>query len=99
MRVVAAGVNQIMNPQMGLMLITHYQRLLDYIRPHFVHVMLDGKIVHSGGPEEALKLEEKGYDWLVPSPADDLNDAIEPAEAGKNKRQQKPAAHEKESAP
>lgn len=66
MRVVAAGVNQIMNPEMGLILITHYQRLLDYIKPHFVHVMLDGKIVHSGGPEEALTLEEKGYDWLVP---------------------------------
>jgi len=64
MRVVAAGVNQIMNAEMGLILITHYQRLLDYIKPDFVHVMVDGKIVHSGGPEEALKLEEKGYDWL-----------------------------------
>lgn len=67
MRVVAAGVNQIMNPEMGLILITHYQRLLDYIKPDFVHVMLDGKIVHTGGPEEALRLEEKGYDWLTPS--------------------------------
>jgi Fe-S cluster assembly ATP-binding protein len=67
MRIVAAGVNQIMNPEMGLILITHYQRLLDYIKPDFVHVMLDGKIVHSGGPEEALLLEEKGYDWLTPS--------------------------------
>lgn len=66
MRVVAAGVNQIMNREMGLILITHYQRLLDYIKPHIVHVMLDGKIVHTGGPEEALKLEEKGYDWLNP---------------------------------
>jgi Fe-S cluster assembly ATP-binding protein len=66
MRVVAAGVNQIMNPEMGLILITHYQRLLDYIKPDFVHVMLDGKIVHTGGPEEALRLEEKGYDWLTP---------------------------------
>ena len=64
MRVVASGVNQIMNPEMGLILITHYQRLLDYIKPDIVHVMIDGKIVHSGGPEEALKLEEKGYDWL-----------------------------------
>lgn len=67
MRIVAAGVNQIMNPEMGLILITHYQRLLDYIKPNFVHVMLDGKIVHTGGPEEALMLEEKGYDWLIPS--------------------------------
>lgn len=67
MRIVAAGVNQIMNPEMGLILITHYQRLLDYIKPDFVHVMLDGKIVHTGGPEEALRLEEKGYDWLTPS--------------------------------
>lgn len=67
MRIVAAGVNQIMNKEMGLILITHYQRLLDYIKPDFVHVMVDGKIVHSGGPEEALMLEEKGYDWLVPS--------------------------------
>ena len=50
---------------MGLLLITHYQRLLDYIKPHFVHVMLDGKIVQSGGPELALELENKGYDWLV----------------------------------
>lgn len=67
MRIVAAGVNHIMNPEMGLILITHYQRLLDYIKPDVVHVMLDGRIVHSGGPEEALTLEEKGYDWLVPS--------------------------------
>ncbi len=67
MRIVARGVNQLMNPEMGLLLITHYQRLLDYIRPHFVHVMLDGKIVQSGGPELALELESKGYDWLVRS--------------------------------
>lgn len=65
MRIVAHGVNQLMNPEMGLLMITHYQRLLDYIRPHIVHVMLDGKIVHSGGPELALELENKGYDWLI----------------------------------
>jgi Fe-S cluster assembly ATP-binding protein len=69
MRIVARGVNQLMNPERGLLMITHYQRLLDYIKPHFVHVMLDGKIVQSGGPELALKLEEKGYDWLAKSPA------------------------------
>ena len=65
MRIVAKGVNQIMNPEMGLILITHYQRLLDYIKPDFVHVMLDGVIALTGGSELALKLEEKGYDWLV----------------------------------
>ena len=64
MRIVAKGVNQIMNDGMGLLLITHYQRLLDYIKPHRVHVMVDGKIVQSGGPQLALELEEKGYDWL-----------------------------------
>lgn len=67
MRIVANGVNQLMRPDMGLVLITHYQRLLDYIKPHFVHVMLDGKIVQSGGPDLALELENKGYDWLVRS--------------------------------
>lgn len=68
MRIVARGVNQLMNPEMGLLLITHYQRLLDYIKPQYVHVMLDGKIVQSGSAKLALELEEKGYDWLVPSP-------------------------------
>lgn len=65
MRIVASGVNKFMNDKIGLILITHYQRLLDYIKPDFVHVMLDGKIVHSGGAKLALELEEKGYDWLV----------------------------------
>lgn len=64
MRIVARGVNGLMNENVGLILITHYQRLLDYIKPHYVHVMLDGKIAQSGGPELALELEEKGYDWL-----------------------------------
>ncbi|KIC71798.1 putative ATP-dependent transporter ycf16 [Neochlamydia sp. TUME1] len=68
MRIVARGVNQLMNPQMGLILITHYQRLLDYIKPNVVHVMVEGKIVQSGGPELAHQLEDKGYDWLVPAP-------------------------------
>ena len=68
MRIVARGVNQIMHPGMGLILVTHYQRLLDYIKPHFVHVMMDGKIVQSGGAELALDLENRGYDWLVRSP-------------------------------
>lgn len=68
MRIVSKGVNQIMNPEMGLILITHYQRLLDYIKPAFVHVMLDGVITLSGSADLALQLEEKGYDWLVKSP-------------------------------
>lgn len=65
MRVVSKGVNSLMTPDNALILITHYQRLLDYIRPDFVHVVIDGKIVQSGGPELALTLEDKGYDWLV----------------------------------
>lgn len=68
MRIVSKGVNQIMNPDMGLILITHYQRLLDYIKPQFVHVMLDGVITLSADASLALQLEEKGYDWLVKSP-------------------------------
>ncbi len=66
MRIVAKGVTTLMTPEKGLLLITHYQRLLDYIKPDFVHVMIDGKIVLSGGAELALKLEEKGYDWITP---------------------------------
>ena len=64
MKIVSSGVNHFMNENKGLVLITHYQRLLDYIRPDFVHVMIDGRIVVSGGPELALKLEKEGYDWL-----------------------------------
>jgi Fe-S cluster assembly ATP-binding protein len=70
MRIVAKGINQLMNPQMGLLLITHYQRLLDYVKPQFIHVMLGGKIVQSGNAKLALELESKGYDWLVRSPAE-----------------------------
>lgn len=65
MRIVASGVNSQMTEDRALILITHYQRLLDYIKPHFVHVIMDGQIVQSGGPELALELEKKGYDWLV----------------------------------
>lgn len=64
LRIIAHGVNRLMHSDNALLLITHYQRLLDYIRPHFVHVIIDGKIVQSGGPELALELEKKGYDWL-----------------------------------
>lgn len=65
LKVVAKGVNTLMNPERGLILITHYQRLLDYIRPDFVHVMVDGKIVKTGDASLALELEAKGYDWLT----------------------------------
>ena len=65
LRIVAKGVNQLKNENNAVVLITHYQRLLDYIKPDFVHVLADGKIVKTGGPELALKLEEKGYDWLT----------------------------------
>ena len=64
LKIVAAGVNALRGPNLGVLLITHYQRLLDYIVPHYVHVMSAGRIVRSGGKELALELEEKGYDWL-----------------------------------
>jgi len=64
LRIVADGVNALMSSDMGVLVITHYQRLLNYIKPHFVHIMLDGRIVESGGPDLALHLEEQGYDWV-----------------------------------
>lgn len=64
LRIVASGVNKLKTPQTGTIVITHYQRLLDYIRPDFVHVLYKGRIVRSGGPELALELEERGYDWI-----------------------------------
>ena len=65
MRVVASGVNNVHSSEKALILITHYQRMLDYIQPDFVHVFLGGKIVLSGQAQLALELEEKGYDWLM----------------------------------
>lgn len=62
LRTVAEGVNALMNPEMGLLLITHYQRLLNYIKPQFVHVLVEGRIVRSGGPELAEELEASGYE-------------------------------------
>lgn len=64
LRIVANGVNKIRRPDTSVILITHYQRLLDYIVPDFVHVMYDGRIVKTAGPELALELEERGYDWI-----------------------------------
>ncbi len=64
LRVVAEGVNSLRNDQNSFLIITHYQRLLDYIRPDYVHVLMDGRIVRSGDYTLALELEAKGYDWL-----------------------------------
>ena len=64
LRIVAEGVNKLRNAENGIILVTHYQRLLNYIEPDFVHVLADGKIVKEGGAELALELEEKGYDWV-----------------------------------
>lgn len=64
LKVVAEGVNSLRSPNFSAIVITHYQRLLDFIQPDFVHVLLNGKIIKNGGPELALELEEKGYDWL-----------------------------------
>jgi Fe-S cluster assembly ATP-binding protein len=64
LKIVAKGVNAMRSPERGMLLITHYQRLLDYIKPDHVHVMAEGRIVRSGGPELALELEKHGYDFL-----------------------------------
>jgi Fe-S cluster assembly ATP-binding protein len=64
LRIVSEGVNALRSPDFGVLVITHYQRILNYIKPEFVHIMLDGRIVESGGPDLALHLEEQGYDWL-----------------------------------
>lgn len=65
LRIVAAGVNALHTPEKASIIITHYQRLLDYIEPDVVHVLYDGRIIKTGGPELAHELEDKGYDWLV----------------------------------
>ncbi len=64
LRIVSDGVNALRGPDMGSLIITHYTRILGYVRPDFVHIMLNGRIVQEGGPELADHLEEKGYDWV-----------------------------------
>ncbi|WP_416147110.1 Fe-S cluster assembly ATPase SufC [Salipaludibacillus sp. HK11] len=64
LQVVAKGINELRSDDFGCMIITHYQRLLNYVKPDFVHVMMQGRIVKSGGPELAQKLEENGYEWI-----------------------------------
>lgn len=72
LKIVSESVNALTGPNLGILLITHYQRMLNYITPDFVHVMFNGRIVKSGGKELALELEDKGYEWL--KPADEEND-------------------------
>ena len=67
LRIVADGVNLLRSPENAVVLVTHYQRILDYITPNHVHVLFDGRIVRSGGPELAHELEKKGYDWIKES--------------------------------
>ncbi len=69
LKIVADGVNSLRDPERSFVLITHYQRLLNYIVPDFVHVLMDGRIVRSGGRELALQLEDQGYEWLEKEPA------------------------------
>lgn len=65
LRIVSEGANRLREElNMGMLVITHYQRILNYIQPDYVHIMLDGRIIESGGPDLALKLEERGYDWI-----------------------------------
>ncbi len=67
LKIVARGVNAMRSPDRSIVLITHYQRLLDYIVPDYVHVLANGRIIRSGGPELALELENKGYGWIAPA--------------------------------
>ena len=65
LRIVADGVNRLKSPETAVIVITHYQRLLDYIKPDIVHVLYQGRIIKTAGPELALELEERGYDWVI----------------------------------
>jgi Fe-S cluster assembly ATP-binding protein len=67
LKIVARGVNAMRSPDRAIVVVTHYQRLLDFIVPDYVHVLVEGRIVKSGGPELALELEEKGYGWIEPA--------------------------------
>ena len=72
LKIVSEGVNALRGPNLGVLIITHYQRILDYITPDVVHVMHQGRIIKTGGPEFALELEKKGYEWLI-GPFEDAN--------------------------
>jgi len=77
LRIVAGGVNQLRSPERSMIVVTHYQRLLNYIIPDFLHVLVEGRIVRSGGKELALELEEKGYAWLEKEPPAARDAAVE----------------------
>jgi Fe-S cluster assembly ATP-binding protein len=79
LRTVAEGVEALRGPDLGVLLITHYQRILNYITPDFVHVMYRGRIIKSGGPDLAVEIESKGYDWLI---ADLVGEDAGPASSG-----------------
>jgi Fe-S cluster assembly ATP-binding protein len=64
LRIVSEGVMALRNPEMSILVITHYQRILNYIKPDQIHIMIDGRVVETGGPEMALDLEQRGYDWV-----------------------------------
>jgi Fe-S cluster assembly ATP-binding protein len=64
LRIVSEGVNALRGPELGVLVITHYQRILNYIKPDFVHILLNGRVVETGGPDLAQRLEERGYDWV-----------------------------------
>lgn len=74
LRIVSEGVNALTGPELGILIITHYQRILSYIQPQFVHVMYKGRIIKSGGRELALELEQKGYEWLTSSEEAKVNE-------------------------
>ncbi len=65
LRIVSEGINSLISPELGVLLITHYQRILNYVKPQFIHVLADGRIVRSGGPELAHELEARGYEWIL----------------------------------
>ncbi len=73
LRIVSESVNALTGPNLGILLITHYQRMLNYITPDYVHVMFNGRVIKSGGKELALELEEKGYEWLRPKDEEDAS--------------------------
>lgn len=77
LRIVADGVHALSSDEMGVILITHYQRMLDYMKPEFVHIMYGGRIVESGGNELALKLEAQGYDWIREKYPDTRNNGVD----------------------
>jgi Fe-S cluster assembly ATP-binding protein len=73
LKIVSRGINEAASKDGGLLLVTHYQRILNYVKPDFVHVMINGKIVKSGGPELANQLEEQGYDWIKEEAASEVS--------------------------